>query len=114
MSPEGERLTAAVHAVFGHLDGEDLDSELAAHVDVLRRFVYGELCIPIGAAPPDAWRTVAELASLWSTTRGLVERAISMLGIRDSIHAKGEGDARCYSPAAQGLIHREWRSRGGR
>jgi len=49
MTPEAKRLSTAATIVFAHLDSMVGDVEFAAHVDVLRRFVFGELGIAIGS-----------------------------------------------------------------
>ena len=47
MSPEGARVVAAATKVFAHLDAMIGDLAFRSAVDVLRRFVFGELGIPI-------------------------------------------------------------------
>ena len=60
------------------------------------------------------WRTVAEMSEAWGATERDVANAILIVGVRDSkAHADGEGAARRWSPQAQALARREWRSREG-
>ena len=62
----------------------------------------------------DGWRTAEQMAAEWGTTPRIVIGYVVKLGLRDTTaHARGHGSAREYSPEAQGLIHREWRSYGG-
>jgi len=58
----------------------------------------------------EGWRTVGEMAEAWGTSPRAVEQAILVVGVLHSkAHASGEGAARRWSPAAQGLVHREVR-----
>lgn len=60
-----------------------------------------------------SWLTSEQMATEWGTNARVVVGIVVKLGLRDATaHARGHGSAREYSPEAQGLIHREWRSYG--